>query len=397
MDSLNYRGIYPDLLRQFIAEGNHVFVISPFQRRTRKKECVIQDGLVKILKVKIGNTTKTNLLEKGISTLTLEHKVKSAVAKYFADVKFDLVLYPTPPITLCKTVSYIKKRDGAKTYLMLKDIFPQNAVDLGMLQKRGIQGLIYRLFRAKERRLYALSDHIGCMTPANVRYVLAHNADIEKSRVGLCPNAIELHDVSLSEQARRQMRTRYQLPQDKKIFVYGGNIGKPQGVEYLIACIEAMQAREDIFFLVVGSGTEYYKLTQYAQRTKAANLRLLPELPAAEFDELLACCDVGLLFLDARFTIPNFPSRILSYMQAQLPILAATDNATDLGDILRENACGVQCLSREVAAFTAAADALLAQDLRRMGSNGYALLKREYTAHDAYKHIMTAIGKAGSV
>ena len=94
---------------------------------------------------------------------------------YFADIKFDLILYSTPPITFYKAIEYVKKRDGAKTYLLLKDIFPQNAVDLGMMSKTGLKGLIYKYFRKKEKKLYAISDKIGCMSQANVDYVLKHN------------------------------------------------------------------------------------------------------------------------------------------------------------------------------------------------------------------------------
>ena len=99
------------------------------------------------------NITKTNLIEKGISTLRISSQYKSAIKKYFSDVKLDLILYSTPPITLVNCIEYVKKRDGAKTYLLLKDIFPQNAVDLGMMQKSGVKGLLYKYFRCKEKKL----------------------------------------------------------------------------------------------------------------------------------------------------------------------------------------------------------------------------------------------------
>ena len=73
--------------------------------------------------------------------------------------------------TFKKVIDYFKKRDNATTFLLLKDIFPQNAVDLGILSKRGVKGIIYRFFRKKERDLYRISDYIGCMSPANVAYV----------------------------------------------------------------------------------------------------------------------------------------------------------------------------------------------------------------------------------
>ena len=170
-----------------------------------------------------------NLIEKGISTITLEDRFVAGIKKYFSGSSFDLVLYSTPPITFCRAVEFVKRRDNAKTYLLLKDIFPQNAVDIGMMSKSGVKGLIYRYFRKKEKKLYAISDYIGCMSQANVDYVLKHNPEINPDIVEVCPNSIEVVDMRVDSATRSEMRRKYGIPLDKKVFVYGGNLGKPQG------------------------------------------------------------------------------------------------------------------------------------------------------------------------
>lgn len=144
--TIDENGIYTDLMREFVKDGHNLYIISPTEKRKNEPTKLIDSGKVKILKLQIGNTQKTNLVEKGISTLTLESKFKSGIKKYFNDVKFDLVLYSTPPITLQKAVEFVKYRDQAKTktYLLLKDIFPQNAVDLEMFKTSGIKSLIYK-------------------------------------------------------------------------------------------------------------------------------------------------------------------------------------------------------------------------------------------------------------
>lgn len=179
--SIDEKGIYTDLLRQFFNPNHKLHIISPTEKRKQQPTRLIDNGNCKILKLQIGNTQKTNVIEKGISTITLESKFQWAIKNYFSDVKFDLVIYTTPPITLQKAISYVKKRDNAKTYLLLKDIFPQNAVDLGMMDKTGVKGVLYNYFRAKEKSLYAISDYIGCMSQANVDYLLKHNPEIPPS------------------------------------------------------------------------------------------------------------------------------------------------------------------------------------------------------------------------
>ena len=162
-DSLEKSNIYTDLLREFVANKHEVYVVSPVERRKKEKTHIIRDDSVTILKLKIGNMQKTNVIEKGFSTLFVERQFIAGIKRFYADVQFDLVLYSTPPVTLGKAVAYVKKRDGAKTYLLLKDIFPQNAVDMGMLSKNGLKGIIYKYFRKKEKWLYGISDYIGCM------------------------------------------------------------------------------------------------------------------------------------------------------------------------------------------------------------------------------------------
>ena len=237
---------------------------------------------------------------------------------------------------------------------MLKDIFPQNAVDLGMMRTNGIKGLLYKVFRKKEKQLYAVSDKIGCMSQANVDYVLKHNPEVDPKKVEVCPNSIEFIDMSITADGKNEMREKYNLPLDKKIFVYGGNLGKPQGIPFLINCLRAEKENERAFFLIVGDGTEYNKLESFVNDEKPANTRLMKRLPKEDYDRLVAACDVGMIFLDYRFTIPNFPSRLLSYMQVGLPVLACTDQCSDVGKIIVENGFGWRCTSDSTESFTEA-------------------------------------------
>ena len=148
-DSLDERNIYTDLLREFAKHGHDLYVISPVEKRKNQETKVLKTDKATILKLKIGNTQKTNLIEKGISTLSIEPQFIAGIKKYFSAIKFDLVIYSTPPITFCNAIEFVKKRDGAKTYLLLKDIFPQNAVDIGLMSKKGVKGCVYRFFRNK--------------------------------------------------------------------------------------------------------------------------------------------------------------------------------------------------------------------------------------------------------
>lgn len=387
-ESINARNIYTDLLREFIRNEHSVYIVSPSEKRNNKPTKLIKEQNCEILKVQIGNIQKTNMIEKGISTLTLEGKVVNGIKKYFSKVKFDLVIYSTPPITLQKAVEYVKKRDNALTYLLLKDIFPQNAVDLGMLSKNGLKALLYQYFRNKEKRLYNISDVIGCMTPANVRFVLENNNFIDKQKLEVCPNSIELTEYVKVEN-KNTLKEKYGIPLNVTTFIYGGNLGKPQGIDFLIKCLDSNRKNRSVYFIIVGAGTEFEKLKLYLEIEKIDNVKLFKHLPKEEYELLVNSCDVGLIFLDKRFTIPNFPSRLLSYMHASMPVLAATDVNSDLGDILEEGKFGLWCESSNVKVFNEKVRILEDLSLREvMGINAKRYLEKNYTVQQSYEIIM---------
>lgn len=381
-------GISLDLLREFQRNGHDVYIVCSLERKQNIETHLAKEAGCKVLRAKIGNNKKANIIEKGITTLMLPKLYIKAIKKYFSDVKFDLVLYPTPPITHYETVKYIKKRDGAKSYLLLKDIFPQNAVDIGMMRKSGVKGIIYKYFRKKEKKLYALSDRIGCMSQANVDYVLAHNPEVTPAKVEVCPNSIEIQDMTITDEKRVEIREKYGIPQDKKVFVYGGNLGRPQGIPFLIECLKAQMNNDKAYFLVVGDGTEFKKLSAFFDEAKPSNMKLLARLPKEDYDTMVSACDVGMIFLDHRFTIPNFPSRLLAYMQSGLPVLACTDPNTDIGKVIVDGGFGWWCESNDVAAFNNAVETALCADYADMKKKELDYLNDNYTVKHQYEIII---------
>ncbi len=135
-------------------------------------------------------------------------------------MRYDLILYATPPITLYSAIKYCKKQYNAKTFLMLKDIFPQNAVDLELFSK---YSLIYLYFRIKEKKYYQISDNIGCMSKGNIEYILENNHKINKKKLCIFYNSIRTNNNKSTI-----------FNKNKTIFIFGGNIGKPQNIMFLL-------------------------------------------------------------------------------------------------------------------------------------------------------------------
>lgn len=385
-----HTSMYEDLLDVFVRNGHNVYVACSNDSRS-SEPCGIQQWNNKtVLRINTGNITgNVNIIKKGLTTVLIDYYFKKALRKHFKNIHVDLILYPTPPITLANTIAWAKKHYKARTYLMLKDIFPQNAVDLGMMREAGLKGLIYKYFRRKEKFLYSISDYIGCMSPANVQYVLWHNSEIKSDRVEVCPNCllIPTQDPNFKRDGI-ELKKKYDIPEEAVTFLYGGNLGKPQGIDFLIKCLRHEKENKKVYFIIIGSGSAFGKLKAFVDSEKPANVKLLNYMPKDEYQLISDQCDVGMIFLDHRFTIPNFPSRILNYLASGIPVLAATDANTDIGTIARDNGFGFCCESNDVKGFAKAVDDFINADREAMGENGWNFLKNNWSVENGYNIIM---------
>jgi glycosyltransferase involved in cell wall biosynthesis len=386
IDNLNERGIYHDLLREFANNGYTVTVVCPVERSTNVSTRLIKSSKVTILQVKTLNIQKCNLFEKGLSTISLNFLYKRAILKYIEDLKFDIILYSTPPITLINLISWLKNKNDAKTYLLLKDIFPQNAVDLGYFKDGGF---LHGYFSMLEKKLYRISDKIGCMSTANVDYLSQRFPEFS-NKLGVNPNSVDLTRIPVIKETKEQIRSRWNIPLESTVFLYGGNLGKPQGVEFLLEIIKACKSEEpNVYFLIVGDGTDYEKLSDWFKLNRPINAQILQKLPKCDFDSLAFSCDVGLILLRKEFTIPNFPSRLLTYLENKLPILAITDISSDVGLIAEKNDFGKWVLYgnlnesiKKIIFFNYNTD-----QRQRLGVNGFDFLHKNYSSVNSFQLI----------
>ena len=263
--NINTRNIYTDLMNSLVRLGNNVSVFVQDETGDRVKT-VSKEG-VTVIPVYTGKVTKTSFIKKGINLILLEKRFYRALKKNYKET-LDVLIYSTPPITFCGAIKNIKKRFCCSTYLLLKDIFPQNAVDLGIFSKKSP---FYYYFRKKEKNLYKYSDLIGCMSPANVKYLLNDNEEL-RDKVHISPNCI----IPSNEERNYSEHKGLKL-------IYGGNLGKPQGIPYIIECCKVIEQFNDIELTIIGSGTEYSKIEEALNKLKLQKTKLLSFLPKEEY------------------------------------------------------------------------------------------------------------------
>lgn len=389
--------VYSSLLREFTDAGHEVYIISPIERRDKMKNKSRQFGRLHLHFAEIGNYFNVGWVKKGISTIFLSGQYLNTIRRELDNISYDLILYSTPPITFAPVIKYLRKKNkSAVTYLMLKDIWPQSMADMGTLKNSGLQGIVYKYFQIQERWMYSLSDYIGCMSPACAKYVLRHNRNLNRKRVELCPNAVNFNDewnqIKLSKAEAKAFREKYNVPVDKVVFVFGGNIGSGHDPDFLEECIKWNEKRTDSFILFVGEGIYYERIKTAINEIEAKNTKIIPYLPQDEYAKLLAACDVGIITLDHRFTCPNYPSRLMSYLADSKPVIIASDAVSDVGLIAKKNGYGYWCESNDIEKFISLMDYYMDESRRlEMGRKGYEYLKKHYNTKLVYKRIMSHI------
>jgi len=383
--------IFADLVSEFKSQGHDITVVMPNEGGD-KTEILNEEGITKV-RVASGAIQKNSAVKKVINLYKLDNATKKVIKNDLKE-KFDLVVCMVSHCAFYKTASFVKKRDNAFIYNMVKDIFPQNAVDMGMLSKGGLKGFIYKFFKSNETKYYKLSNAIGAISPSAVNFLKQDNPSIDPSIIKVNPNSVIVKEKNLTADEIEALKTRLDIPKDKTLFVYGGNLGVPQGVEFLIEVLEHNEARDDnAYFVIAGDGTQFEKLAGFFKEKNPKKAKLIQRLPASDFDDLCLSSDVGLVFLNKAFTIANYPSRVLSYMQAKLPVIFAVDKACDAGLIATENDYGYNCISGELDKFFEFVDLMLEDSDKRkqMGQNAHNYLSNNYTVKQSYDIIMQAL------
>ncbi|MGH1288386.1 glycosyltransferase family 4 protein [Bacillus toyonensis] len=381
--------LYTELAHEFKNHDHNVYVATILGDSDHTQTILRNEKGVNVLRISSGKLFNVNYIVKGINTVLLPYRFNQDIKKYFKDVKFDLVISPTPPITFLNTIKKLKKKHSCKSYLILRDIFPQNAKDLGLINNE----LLFSYFRRKEKKLYGISDHIGCMSQGNIDYIVKHNTDIKQEKLELLPNWRKVRENSLLP--KTNYRKQYGFNDDQIVLIFGGNIGLPQELDFLLELVECYKHREDIKFLIIGSGNRQESLKKMIVERELTNVILKDPVPSQEYDCLVRDCDIGLINLNRDFTIPNIPSKTLAYFEAEVPILASIDQNTDYGQVLNEARAGMWSITGDLESYKNNFEKLVCdKELRKsMGRNGRSYLIQNLGVNKAYKTIINHIKK----
>ena len=369
-----------DLAAEFLRLGHEPVVVAPDENTLTDTAITIENG-IKVLRVRTGKIKTASRWVRGFNEARLSGILWQKGRRFFEQNQSDLIIYYSPTIFFGSLVKKLKQHFNCPSYLILRDIFPQWAVDAGILS----QGMVYQFFKFKEQQNYDAADIIGVQSPANIRYFEENRLD-KKDRLEVLFNWTALVEENIQPTAYRE---RLGL-QGKVVFFYGGNIGVAQDMDNIVRLAENLQGEESAYFLLVGDGSEVPRLRADIASKGLTNIAVHDAVGQSEYLSMLSEFDVGLISLDRGLRTQNFPGKMLGYMYHSMPILASVNPGNDIKDILEGQQAGLVCINGEDALFAAHAVRLvLDKDYRRqLGKNARTLLEGVFSVSKAAGQIL---------
>lgn len=319
-----------DLAGEFLKQGHRPTMIVPAPELRTKWELENYHGIrvlrANTLKMKDVNYVRRTLAEVLMPFMILLRLFQSGLL----GESWDGVIWYSPSIFFGPLVLFLKKKHGCRSYLILRDIFPEWAVDMGLMRR----GIPYRFFKVVEKLQYWSADAIGVQSEA-ARPYLREILKREPPHIDLLQNWLTDNtstDCSISIDATPLA--------GRKICVYTGNMGVAQDVDVFLDLASDMQDRDYIGFLFVGRGSEAARLRQKANTEALSNVLFLDEIDPDEISGLISQCHIGLLSLDLRHTTHNTPGKFLTYMRGSQPVLASVNSGNELSVLIKKNRVG---------------------------------------------------------
>lgn len=372
-----------DLSREFVRQGHQLTVLLPSSEQPEAWRLDEVDG-VRVVRLRAPRTKDIGYFRRVIGEFLMPFAMRRHLrASPCAHEHWDGVVWYSPSIFHGPLVRSLKRSSRCKGYLIIRDIFPEWAVDMGLMRR----GLPYLFLAAVARYQYSTADVIGVQTEGNRSY-FADWARKPDRRLEVLQNWLDA-----PARARCSVRVDETELAGRKIVVYAGNMGVAQGMDILLDLAEKLSAREDVGFVFVGRGSDATRLRFSAQTRGLRNVLFFDEIHPDEIPDLYASCSIGIVALDPRHKSHNIPGKFLTYMQSGLPVLAKINAGNDLAGVIRAENVGQVCETNEIDQLVEMTEALLEQVETDplLPGRCRSLFEREYSVRRAVQQIVSAL------
>ncbi|APS37425.1 glycosyltransferase family 4 protein [Salegentibacter sp. T436] len=360
--------------------GHQVAVATPDYRVKSKYELDKIDE-IDVYRFRSPNVKDESKIKRAINETALSFNAYKNLKSVFKENQFQLIVCYSPSIFFGPLIKKLKKKWNAKSYLILRDLFPQWVIDHGLIKEKSA---IASYFRKFEKINYKAADKIGLQSPKNLEWFNEKYGLINKSEV-LYNWSSETPIITEDKKYRNKLNLG-----DKVVLFYGGNMGEAQDMMNLVRLAENLKEENKAHFVFAGSGNEFNLVKKAIAEKDLENVSLLEPVDQEEYRLMLSEFDIGLFTLHKHHSTHNFPGKLLGYMAQGLPILGSVNRGNDVIEVINDAGAGYVSVNGEDNKFSENAWGLIEKKIKRkqMGENSYYLLKNTFSVEAAIRKIL---------
>lgn len=376
-----------DLARALADLGHEPTVLTCSELVPGPHQLTVEDS-IRVLRVRTPVMKSPSRVLRALREVRLPFVAWRRAQKELAGMQCDLIVFYSPTIFWGPLVWRLKKLFRAPAYLYLRDIFPQWALDAGILRK----GPAYYFFRAVERFQYSVADVIALQAHGDRAHF--DGDDNSQGKLEVIYNWGPADEGPLPV---LDFRSKLGL-KDKTVFFFGGTFGVAQNMDAILDLARGVRHDDSIRILLAGDGTETARLKKTIEQERLENVVMLPPLAQRDYMALVSEIDVGIVSLARELRTHNVPGKSLSYAHFSKPVLASLNPGTEFGDLVREFEAGFASDAGDTARLVQNA-LQLAGDIelrKRMGANNRRLYDTKFNLQTAIDSLMRAIARAAA-
>jgi glycosyltransferase involved in cell wall biosynthesis len=319
-----------DLAQALINRKHSVCIITPSPSQ-KKFLTVSQNGKLKIFRIKTLNHKKHNFIFRFFAEFSMPFLMMIAFSVYRINFpKIHGVIWYSPSIFFGPLIKFLKKKNACRSYLILRDIFPQWLVDIDLISNKSFA---FNILKKIELYQYNVANMIGVQSFNNLNYIKKYTS--KNQSVEVLNNW--LGNLKPQKSPVSVLDTQFK---NKIILIYSGNMGLAQDVYKLVQFVKLFENDNRFGFIFVGRGSEFNSIKEMIAKERILNLLLFNEISPRQLRDLYSECHIGLIALDHRHKSHNIPGKFLSYIQSGLPVIAFINKGNDLLGLIKNNRVG---------------------------------------------------------
>ncbi len=312
-ESSPFNHLFKDILQGFLDAGHSIIRIAAVEHDDDDGyKLEIEDERITYIPVRRKSAAHGNIISRYLWDNWTAIRMARILKKIDADVLFEDVCYSS-----FWTVRMAKQK-GMRVVAMLQDIWPDNAVQSGLIKANG---LLYRYFECWQRFIYRHADKMVCISDDMKDFIVSKGVQAEKiSVIYNWGYSDEMVDIPWEE---NEFVKKYNLQKDVFYVIYAGNIGKMQNVELVVKAAECLKDKEDICFLIIGGGAKEDAIRQMIEELRLQNVQMLPLQPSCLATSIYCAAGVNVIPLVPDGVKTAMPSKTGVVLSCGRPVVFA--------------------------------------------------------------------------